>query len=141
MLRHSCKNQSCSKCFKNLESKFFFENWRRPAEKTEIFRKRNVLFCSIKFIKFLTQFFWSTGQGSELQILRSWVQTPLRKHEFIIFCVCFFGQKLVYSILWYIKKLHHNFPKKDLGSFYPRGNWTHKHWIWSSLPWPLDQKD
>ena len=90
MLRDKSKNQCCSKCLKNSESKNFFENWWRPAEKTEIFSKHPVLFCSIIFIKFLSQFFWSSGQGSELQILWSWVQTPRGKtwiYFFFIFCV------------------------------------------------------
>ena len=90
MLRDRSKNQCCSKCLKNSESKKFFENWWRPAEKTESFSKHPVLFCSIIFIKFLSQFFWSSGQGSELQILWSWVQTPRGKtwiYFFFIFCV------------------------------------------------------
>ena len=29
--------------------------------------------------------------------------------------------------------------KKKIHVF-PRGVWTHDLWIWSSLPWPLDQK-
>ena len=40
------------------------------------------LFCSIIFINILSQFFWSSGQGSELQIWGSWVQTPLGEKLF-----------------------------------------------------------
>ena len=105
MLRDKSKNLCCSKCLKNSESKIFFENWWRPAEKTEIFSKHPVLFYSIIFIKFLSQFFWSSGQGSELQIQGSWVQTPLGKTWiFYLYFLCFFGQKYVYSILLWIRK-------------------------------------
>ena len=98
MLRDSSKNQCCSKCLKNPESKFFFENWWRPTEKTEIFSKCPVLFCSIILIKF----FWSSGQGSELQIQRSWVQTPLGKTWFFflsIFCVFWTKIGIFYTLM------------------------------------------
>ena len=81
--------------FQKFRIKFVFENYRRPAEKTEIFSKCTVLFCSIFFIKFLSQFFWSTGQGSELQILRSWVQTPLGENmNFHFLFFVFFWTKI-----------------------------------------------
>ena len=120
MLRDKSKNQCCSKCLKNSESKIFFENWWRPAEKTEIFSKRPVLFCSIISIKFLSQFFWSSGQGSELQILRSWVQTPLGKtwiYFFFIFCVFWTKIGIFYTLmhkerhkwsLFYFLKIYNN---------------------------------
>ena len=45
-----------------------WENWD--------FSKIPVPLCSIIFINILSQLFWSSGQDSELQIQRSWVQSP-----------------------------------------------------------------
>ena len=59
-----------------------WENWD--------FSKIPVPLCSIIFINILSQFFWSSGQGSELQIQSSWVQSPLGEKIILkIFCVCF----------------------------------------------------
>ena len=97
-----------------------FQNWWRPAEKTEIFSKCPVLFCSIISIKFLSQFFWSSGQGSELQILRSWVQTPLGENMnfyFLIFYVSLTKTVILYALihkerhkwsLFYFMKIYSN---------------------------------
>ena len=64
-----------------------WENWD--------FYQNSCIICSIIFINILSQFFWSSGQDSELQIQGSGVQSPppgekcfLKK----IFCV-FFVQK------------------------------------------------
>ena len=58
--------------------------------KLSFLTKSPVLFCSIIFINILSQFFWSSGQDSELQIQGSWVQSPQGKNFFWkIFFVCF----------------------------------------------------
>ena len=78
------------------------------------------LFCSIIFINILSQFFWSSGQGSELQIRGSWVQTPLgEKCNFeIFFCFIFLTKlRLFYIVIhkkrhkwsiFYYLKVHNN---------------------------------
>ena len=76
-----------------------WENWD--------FSKIPVPLCSIIFINILSQFFWSSGQDSELQIQGSWVQTPLGEKLFWKnFFLCFFLTK---NSIFYIvihKKRH-----------------------------------
>ena len=57
-----------------------------------------IITLSIIFINILSQIFWSSGEGSELQNQRSWVQTPIgEKCDFEIFFFALFLDKN-----WYI---------------------------------------
>ena len=93
MLWHRHIKSNFSKCLKYLGFQKFFENYGHPAEKTEIFNKSPVQFWPIIFINFLSLFFWPSGQGSELQIQGSWVQSPLGGKSFFEKCFCGFFDK------------------------------------------------
>ena len=66
----------------------FWKIMTSKIQKTEIFKYGKIrnwdfqiwqtLLCSIIFINILSQMFWSSGEDSELQNRRSWVQTPPR---------------------------------------------------------------
>ena len=75
-----------------------WENWD--------FSKIPVPLCSIIFINILSQFFWSSGQDSELQIQSSWVQSPLgKKNYFENYFLCVFCTKIsIFYILIHKKR-------------------------------------
>ena len=76
-----------------------WENWD--------FSKIPVPLCSIIFINILSQFFWSSGQDSELQIQSSWVQSPLgKKNYFENYFLCVFCTKISIFYILIHKKRH-----------------------------------
>ena len=86
-----------------------WENWD--------FSKIPVPLCSIIFINILSQLFWSSGQDSELQIQRSWVQSPPGENFFLkIFVFCtkitifyvLIHRKRYKWILFYLLKVYNN---------------------------------
>ena len=74
-----------------------WENWD--------FSKIPVPLCSIIFINILSQFFWSSGQRSELQIQSSWVQSPPGENFFLKFFLCVFCTKIsIFYVLIHRKR-------------------------------------
>ena len=87
-----------------------WENWD--------FSKIPVPLCSIIFINILSQLFWSSGQDSELQIQRSWVQSPPGENFFLkIFVFCtkitifyiLIHRKRYKWTLFYFSKVYNNY--------------------------------